>query len=100
MRVQVPPPVPFPGGLQAAQQDSESCPRWFEPSPGSFAVTRGRDPASVRQAVRVGTGQRLHVLVVERQTHSVEVAVIRKGRPGQIRASAPTPPRAAAARPL
>lgn len=58
-------PYSFPGGLPAAQQASEVCPRWFDPSPGSHAAAHGCGSAFVRRTARVGTGWRLHVLVLQ-----------------------------------
>jgi hypothetical protein len=55
----------FPGGLSAAQQDSESCPRWFESSPGSNAAAHGCGPAFVQRVTRVGTGWRLWALIAQ-----------------------------------
>ena len=52
-------------GVGCPQQGSDPCPRWFESSPGSLAAAHGCGPALVRRAVRIGTGRRLHVLVLQ-----------------------------------
>jgi hypothetical protein len=63
--VRVRPRVPIPGGLPAAQHGSEPCPRWFDSSPGSHAAAHGCGSAFVPRMIRVSTGWRLHVLVLQ-----------------------------------
>ena len=65
LRVRLAPSALIPGGLLASHQGPEPWPRWFDPSPGSFAAAHGCGPALVRRVTRVGTGWRLHVLVAQ-----------------------------------
>jgi hypothetical protein len=62
----------------------------------SFAAAHGCDPAPVRQAVRVGTGWRLHTLVLQRKRDHVEVVDSSGSNP----AERTTPVGPAPARPL
>src|SRR6266702_6386740 len=65
LRVRLAPSALIPGGLLASHQGPEPWPRWFDPSPGSFAAAHGCGLALVRRVTRVGTGWRLHVLVAQ-----------------------------------
>jgi hypothetical protein len=86
LRVRLAPSALIPGGLLASHQGSDPWPRWFDPSPGSFAAAHGCGPVLVRRVTRVGTGWRLHILVAhDRRYHLEEVGSARSNRAGDTR---------------
>src|SRR5437016_2069222 len=54
LRVRLEPSALIPGGLLASHQGPEPWPRWFDPSPGSFAAAHGCGLALVRACPDTG----------------------------------------------